>query len=194
MPSSHLILWCTLLLSSIFPSIRDFSSELAVHIRWRKYWSISLSTSPSNDYSGFISLKIDWFDLLVVQGTLRTFLQHHSWKASILQCSTFSVQLSRPNVTTGKTIALTIWTFVCRVMSLLFNKLLRFVIALLPKSKCLLISWMQSPSAVILEPEKRKSVTTSTISPSICHKVMGPDSMVLVYLILILSQLFDSPP
>jgi len=155
MPSSHLILWHPLLLSFIFPSIRDFSNESAVHIRWPKYWSIGFSISPSNEYSGFISLKIDWFDLLLVQGTLRTLLQHLSWKASILQCSTFfSIQLSWPNVTTGKTIALTTWTFVCRVMSLLFNSLLRFVIVLLSKSKHL-ISWMQSPSIVILEPKKR---------------------------------------
>ena len=182
MPSSHLILWHPLLLSFIFPSIRDFSNESAVHIRWPKYWSIGFSISPSNEYSGFISLKIDWFDLLLVQGTLRTLLQHLSWKASILQCSTFfSIQLSWPNVTTGKTIALTTWTFVRRVMSLLFNSLLRFVIVLLSKSKHL-ISWMQSPSIVILEPKKRKSVTTSTFSFSIYHEVMGPDAMILVFL------------
>ena len=196
MPSSHLILWHPLLLlSSIFPSIRDFSNKSTVHIRRPKYWSIGFSISPSNEYSGFISLKIGWFDLLLVQGTLRTLLQHHSWKASVLQCSTFfCVQLSWLNVTTEKTIVLTTWTFVCRVMSLLFNTLPRFAIAFLPRSNCPLIPRLQSPSKVILEPKKRESVTTSTFSPSICHKVMGPDAMILVYLILILRRLFHSPP
>ena len=188
MPSSHLILWHPLLLlSSIFPSIRDFSNKSTVHIRWPKYWSIGFSISPSNEYSGFISLKIGWFDLLLVQGTLRTLLQHHSWKASVLQCSTFfCVQLSWLNVTTEKTIVLTTWTFVCRVMSLLFNTLSRFVTAFLLRSNHLLISWLQSPSTVILEPKKRKSVTTSNFPPSICDEVMGPDVMILVFWVFFL--------
>ena len=152
MPSSHLILWCCPLLPlpSIFPSIKDFSSESAVHIRWPKYWSFSFSISPSNECSGLISLKIDWFDLLAFQGTFRSLLQQHSSKASVLWRSAFfMVQLSQPYVTTGKTIALTVWTFVSRVMSLLFNTLSRFVIAFLPRSSHLLISWLQSSSAVI---------------------------------------------
>ena len=154
MPSSHLILWCCplLLLPSIFPSIKDFSSESAVHIRWPKYWSFSFSISPSNECSGLISLKIDWFDLLAFQGTFRSLLQQHSSKASILWRSAFfMVQLSQPYVTTGKTIALTIRTFVGRVMSMLFNTLSRFVIAFLPRSNHLLIycshhpQWFWSP-------------------------------------------------
>ena len=156
MLSSHLILWCPLLLlPSIFPSIKDFSSESAVHIRWPKYWSFSFSISPSNECSGLISLKIDWFDLLAFQGTFRSLLQQHSSKASVLWRSAFfMVQLSQRYVTTGKTIALTIQTFVGRVMSLLFNILSRFVIAFQLRSSHLLISWLQSPSAVILEPRK----------------------------------------
>ena len=152
-PSSHLILrHPLLLLPSIFPSIRDFSNELAVHIRWPKYWNFSFSISTSNKYSGLISFKIDWFHLLGVQGTLRSLLQHHSSKASILPLSAFfMVQLSKSYMTTGKTIVLTIWTFVGRVMSLLFNTLSRFVIAFLPRRKHL-ISWLQPPSTVILEP------------------------------------------
>ena len=152
-PSSHLILWHPLLLlPSIFPSIRDFSNELAVHIRWPKYWNFSFSISTSNKYSGLISFKIDWFHLLGVQGTLRSLLQHHSSKASILPLSAFfMVQLSKSYMTTGKTIVLTIWTFVGRVMSLLFNTLSRFVLAFLPRRKHL-ISWLQPPSTVILEP------------------------------------------
>ena len=133
--------------------------------------------SPSSEYSGLISLKIDWFDLLVVQGTFRSLLQHHSSKASILWCSAFfTVQLSQLYVTNGKTIALTVWTFVSRVMSLLYNTLSRFVIVFLPRSKHL-ISWLQSPSALILEPKKRKSVTPPTFSSSIFHEVMGPNTM-----------------
>ena len=144
---------------SIFPSIRVFSSELALLIRWTKYWSFSLSISPSNEYSGLISFKIDWFDLLV-QGTLKTLLQHHSSKAAILWCSDFfMVQLSHPYMTTGKTIALTIWIFAGKVMSLVFNMLCRFVIVFLPRSRHLLISWLQSPPTVILEPKKMKFVT-----------------------------------
>ena len=151
MPSSYLILWCPLLLLSIFPSIRDFSKESAVHIRWPKYWSFSFSISPSNEHSGLIFLKIDCFDLLAVQETLRSLLQHLSLKASIFWCSTFFISHNM-YVTTGKTIALTLHTLVGRVMSLLFNTLSRFGIAFLPRSNHLLISWLQSPSAVILEP------------------------------------------
>ena len=159
MPSSHLTL-ChpLLLLPSIFPSIRVFPDESALWIRWLKYWSFSFSLGPSNEYSGLVSFKIDWFDLLAVQGTLKSLLQHHSSKASILQCSAFFiVQLSCPYMTTGKTIALPRQTFVGKVMSLLFNMLSRLVITFLPTSKHLWILWLQSPSAVILEPKKLKS-------------------------------------
>ena len=159
MPSSHLIL-CRplLLLPSIFPSIRVFSNESALHIRWTKYWSFSFSISPSNEHPGLISFRMDWLDLLGVRGTLKSLLQHHSSKASILRLSAFfTVQLSHPYMTTGKTIALTRQTFVGKVMSLLFNMLSRLVITFLPRSKRLLISWLQSPSAVILEPTKIKS-------------------------------------
>ena len=154
MPSSHFILCQPLLLPpSIFPSIRVFSSESVLHIRWLKYWSFSFSISPSNEYSGLISFRMDWLDLFAVQETLKTFLQHHSSKASILRLSAFFiVQLSHPYMTTGKTIALTRRTFVDKVMSLLFNMLSRLVVAFLPRSKCPLISWLQSPSVVILEP------------------------------------------
>ena len=152
MPSNHLILCCPLLLPpSIFPSIRIFSDESVLHIRWPKYWSFSFSISPSNEYSGMISFRTDWLDLLAVQGILKSLLQHHSSKASILLRSAFfTVQLSHPYMTTGKTIALTRRTFVGKVMSLLFNMLSGLVITFLPRSKCLLISWLQSPSAVIL--------------------------------------------
>src|SRR5574337_118852 len=173
MPSNHLIL-CPhlLLLPSIFPSIRVFSNESALCIRWPKYWSFSFNISPSNEHSGLISFRIDWFDLLAVQGTLKSLLQHHSSKASILWHSAFSmVQLSHPYMTTGKTIALIRRTFVGKVTSLLFNMLSRFVIAFLAWSKGLLISWLQSPSVVILEPKKIKSVTVSTVAPSICQEV-----------------------
>ena len=158
MPSSHLSLCCPLLLPpSIFPSIKVFSKESVLSIRWPKYWSFSFSISPSNEYSGLISLWIDWFHLLAVQGTLKSLLQHHSSKTSVLQHSTFfTVQLSLPYMTTGKTIALTRQTFVGKVMSLLFNMLSRLVITFLTRSKGLLISWLQSPSAVILEPPKNK--------------------------------------
>ena len=152
MPSNHLI-FCRplLLLPSIFPSIRVFSNESVLHIRWPEYWSFRFSISPS----GLISFRIDWFDLLAVQGTLKSLLQNHSSKASILRCSAFFiVQLSHPYMTTGKTVALTRWTFVGQVMSLLFNMLFRLVIAFLPRSKHLLISWVQLPSAVILEPKE----------------------------------------
>ena len=151
MPSNHLILcYPLLLLPSIFPSIRVFSNESALHIKWPMYWSLSFSSS--NEYSGLISFRMDWLDLLAVQGTLKSLLQHHSSKASVLRCSAFfTVQLSHPYMTTGKTIALTRWTFVDKVISLFFNMLSRLVITFLPKSKHLLISWLQSPSAVILE-------------------------------------------
>ena len=158
-----------LLPASIFPSIRVFSNESVLHIREPKDWSFSFSISPSNEYSGMISFRMHWLDLLAVDGTLKSLLQHHSSKASILWRSAFFiVQLSHPYMTTGKTIALTKWTFVDKVISLLFNMLSRLVIIFLPRSKCLLISWLQSPSAVILEPSKIKSVTDSTVSLSIC--------------------------
>ena len=173
MPSNHLILCRPLLLvPSIFPSIRVFSNESVLRIRWPKYWSFSFRISPSNEYSGLISFRMDWLNLLAIQGTLKSLLQYHSLKASILRCSDFFiVQLSHPNMTTGKTIALTRQTFLGKVMSLLFNMLSSLVIAFLPRSKRLLISWLQSPSAVILESPKIKFVTVSTVSPSICHEV-----------------------
>ena len=182
MSSNHLIL-ChpLLLLPSIFPSIRVFSNELVLQIRWPKTWSFSFSISPSNEYSGLISLRIHWFDPLAVQGTLKNLLQHYSSKVSVLWRSAFSiVQLSHPYIITGKTISLTRWTFVGKVMTLLFNMLSRLVITFLPRSKRLLILWLQSPSAVIFEPRKIKSDTVSTVSPSISHEVMGPDAMILV--------------
>ena len=171
MPSNHLLLRHTLLhLPSIFLSIRVFSSESALHIRWPKYWSFSFNTSPSNEHQGLISFRMDWLDLLEVQGTLKSLLQHHSSKASIiLRSAFFIVQLSHPYVTTGKSLVLTRRTFVGKVMSLLFNMLSRLVITFLPRSKCLLIPWLQSSSAVILKPRKIKSTTVSTVSPSICH-------------------------
>ena len=179
MQSNHLTFYCPLLfLLSIFPRIRVFSNESVLCIRWPKYWSFSFSISPSNEYSGLISFRIDWFGLLAVQRTLKSLLQHHSSKASILQCSAFSmVQLSHSYMTTGKTIALTQQTFVSKVRSLIFNMLSRFVTAFLLRSKNLLISWLQSPSAVILEPRKIKPVIVSIVSPSICHEVMGLDAM-----------------
>ena len=183
MPSNHLILCCPhLLLPSIFPSIRVFSNELALHIRLPKYWTLSFNIRPSTEHSGLISFKMDWLDLLSVQGTPKSLLQHHSSKASVLQHSAFfTAQLSHPYMTTGKTIALTRWNFVDRVMSLLFNMLSRLVITFLPRSKHLLISWLQSPSSVILELRKIKSDTVSTVSPLISHEVMGPDAMILVF-------------
>ena len=182
-PSNHLILCCPLFfLPSIFPSIRVFSNKSALHIRWPKYWSFSFSISPSNEYSGLISFRTDWFDFLAVQGTLKNLLQHHSSKASFLQHSAFLMaQHSHLYMTTGKTVALTIWTFVGKVMSLLFNRLSRFVIAFLLRSKHFLISWLQSPSTVILEPKEIKSLTISIVSPSICHEVMGQDAMISVF-------------
>ena len=175
MPSSHLILCRPLLLPpSIFPSINVFSNESVLHIRWPKYWSFSFSISPSNEHSGLISCRMDWLYLLAIQGTLKSLLQHHSSKASTRWQSVFCrVQLLHPYMTTGKTIALTIWTFVAKLMCLLFNMLSRLVIAFLPRSKHLSISWLHSPSAVILEPKKIKSVTAFTFSPSIFHEVVG---------------------
>ena len=162
--------------------IRVFSNESVLHIRWPKYWNLNFSISPSNEHPGLISFGMDWLDLLAVQETLKSLLQHHSSKASIrLRSAFFIVQFSHPYMTTGKTIALTRQNFVGKVMSLLFNMLSRFVIAFLPTSEHLLISWMQLPSAVILEPKKIKSVTVSIVSPSICHDVMGPDAMILVF-------------
>ena len=183
MPSNHLILCRPLLLPpSIFPRIRIFSNELILHIKWPKYWNFSFSIHLSNEYSGLISFRMDWFDLLAVQGTLKSLCQHHSSKASVLWHSAFFiVQLSHPYTTTGKTIALTRWTFVGKVMSLLFNMLSRLVIAFLPRNKHLLISRLQSPSAVILEPPQIKSLSISIVSPSICHEVVGPDAMILVF-------------
>ena len=165
-PSNHLNIYRPLLLPpSVFLSIRVFSNESVLRIRWPKYWNFSFSICPSNEYSGLISFRMDWLDLLAAQGTRKSILQHHSSKASILWRSAFfTVQLSRPYVTTGKTIALTRQTFVGKVMSLLLNMLSRLVITFLPRSKRLLISWLQSPSAVILEPKKIKSVTVSTVS------------------------------
>ena len=183
MPSSHLIL-CRplLLLPPIPPSIRVFSNESTLHLRWPKYWSFSFSICPSSEHPGLISFRMDWLDLFAVQETLKSLLKHHSSKAPILRRSAFfTVQLSYLYMTTGKTIALTRWTLVGKVMSLLLNTLSRLVITFLPRSKCLLISWLQSPSAVILQPQKIKSDTVSTVSPSISHEVMGPDAMILVF-------------
>ena len=183
MLSNHLIL-CRplLLLPSIFPSIRVFSNESILHSRWPKYWSFSFSISPCNEYSGLISFRMNWLYLLAVQGTLKSLLQHHSSKASVFQHSAlFTAHLSHPYMTTGKTIALTRWIFVGKVMSLLFNMLSRFVMAFLSRNKRLLISWLKLPSAVILEPKKRKPVTVSIVSPSTCHEAMGPDAMIFVF-------------
>ena len=179
MPSNHLIL-ChpLLLLPSIIPNIRVFSNESALRIRWPKYWSFSLNISPSKEHPGLICFRMDWLELLAVQGTLKSLLQHHSSKAILQHSVFFIVQLSYLYMTTGKAIALARWTFVDKVMSLLLNLLSRLVITFLPRSKCLLISWLQSPSAVILEPKKRNSVIVSTVFPSICHEVMGPEAMI----------------
>ena len=193
MPSSHLIL-ChpLLLLPSIFPTIRVFSNESALCIKWPKYWSFSFNISPSNDHPGLISFRMDGLDLLAAQGTLKSFLQCHSSKLSILWHSAFfRVQLLHPYMTTGKTIALTRWTFVDKVISLLFTMLSRLVITFLPRSKCLLISWLQSPSAVILEPKKSKLAAISIVSPCICYEVMGPDAMILVFWMLSFKSTFS---
>src|SRR5574339_418626 len=183
MPSSHLIL-CRplLLLTPIPPSIRVFSNESTLRMRWPKYWSFSFSIIPSKEIPGLISFRMDWLDLLAVQGTLKSLLQHHGSKASILWRSAFfTVQLSHPYMTTGKTIALTRGTFVGKVMSLLLNMVSRLVITFLARSKHLLISWLQSPSAVILESPQIKSDTVSTVSPPISHEVMGPDAMIFIF-------------
>ena len=194
-PSNQLVLHSPLLfLPSVFPSISVFSDELALHIRWSTYWSFSFSISPSNEHPGVISFRMDWLDLLAVQGTLKSHLQHHSSKASILLYSAFfMVQPSHPHMTIGKTLALAIWTFVGKVMSLLFNTLSSFVIPFLPRSKLLLISWLQSPSTVILEPKKIKSVTVPIVSPSICHKWWSQMPWSSFSECWVLSQLFHSP-
>ena len=186
MPSSHLILCYPLfLLPLIPPSIRVFSNESTLHMRWPKYWSFNFSIIHSKEHPGLIFFRMDWLDLLAVQGTLKSLLQHHSSKASILRRSAFlTVQLSHPCMTTGKTIALTKQNFVGKVMSLLLNMLYRLVITFLPRSKHLLISWLQSPSAVISEPKKIKSDILSTVSPSISHEVMGPDAMIFIFWML----------
>ena len=177
MPSSHCILCCPLLLlPPIPPSITVFSKESTLHMRWPKYWSFSFSISPSKEHPGLISFRMDWLDFLAVQGTLKSFLQNHCSEVSILQHSAFFIfQLSHPYLTPGETIALTKWTFVDKVMSLLFNILSRLIITFLSNSKHLFVSWLQSPSAVILEPKKIKSATVSTVSPSIHHEVMALD-------------------
>ena len=185
MPTNHLILCHPLLQLSIFPSIRVFSNESALCIRWLKYWSFSFNISPSSEYSGLISVRMGWLDLLAVRGTLKfkrsetlnTVQKHQFFGAQAF----FMVQLSHPYMITGKTIVLTRQTFAGKVMSLLFNKLSRLVITFLPRSTCPLMSWLQSPSAVILEPPKMKSVTVSIVSPSTCHEVTGPDAMILVF-------------
>ena len=182
MSSSHLILCRPLLLQlPIPPSLRVLSNESILPMRWPKYWGFSFSIIPSKEIPGLIS-RMDWLDLLAVQGTLKSLLQNHSSKASILQRSAFfTVQLSHPDMTPGKIRALTRQTFVDKVMSLLFNMLSSLVITFLPRSKRLLISWLQSPSVVILEPAKIKSDTVSTVSPSICHELIGPDVMIFVF-------------
>ena len=193
MPSNHLILCPPLLfLPSIFPSIRVFSNESVLRIRWPKYWSFGFNIGPANEHPGLVSFKMDWLDLLTVQGMLKSLLRHHSSKASILQCSAFFiVHLSHPYMTTGKTIALTRRTFVGKVMSLLFNMLTWLVITFLLRCKQLLISWLQSPSAVILEPPKIKSVPVSIVSPSICHEVVGPNARILVFWMLSFKSTFS---
>ena len=181
MPSSHVIC-CPLLLPPIPLSIRVFFNEPTLHMRWPKYWSFSFNISPSNEHPELVSFSMDLLDLLAVQGTLKSLLQHHSSKASTLRRSAFfTAQISHPYMTTGKTIALTRWTSVGKVMSLLLNMLSRLVITFLPGSKSLLISWLQSPSAVILEPRKIKSDTVSTVSPSISYEVIEPDARILVF-------------
>ena len=193
MPSNHLILCCPF---SSCPSLLAsvFSNESTLRMRCPKFWSFSFNISLSNEHPGLISFRMNWLDLLAVQGTLKSLLQHHSSKASILHYSAFfTVQFSHPYMTTGKTIALTRWTFVGTVMSLLLNMLSRLIITFLPKSKHLLISWLQSPSSVILEPRKIKSDTVSTVSPSISHEVMGPDAMIFIFWMLSFKPNFHSP-
>ena len=195
MTSNHFIL-CRplLLLPSIFPSIRVFSNESALRIKWPKYWSFSFNISPSNDYSGQISFRIEWLDLLVVQGTLKSLLQHHSWKASVFQLSVFFIlQLSHPYVTTEKIMALTRWTFVDKAMSLLFNILSKLVITFLPRSNCLLISWLQLTSAVIFGVPKNKVCHSFHCFLCIFHEVMGLDVMILVFWMLSVKPIFSLP-
>ena len=183
MPSSHLILCCSfLILPPILLSIRVFSNDSTLHMRWPKYWSFSFNVIPSIEIPGLISVRMDWLDLFAVQGILKSLFQHHSSEASVLWCSAFfTVQLLHSYMTTEKTIALTRWTFVSKVISLLFNTLSRYVILFLPRSKRLLMSCLQSPSAVIWESKKIKSFTVSNFSSSICHEVMGPDATILVF-------------
>ena len=194
MPSNHFILCCPLLLlPSIFLSISVFSNESVLCIKWPKYWNFSFNISPSSENSGLISFRMDWLNLFAAQGTLKSLLHHYSSTASILWCSAFfMVQLSHPYMTTGKTIALIRWTFVGKVLSLLFDTLSRFFIAFLPRSKHLLISWLQSPSAVILQPPKIKSFTVSIVSSAICHEVIGMDAMILVFWMLSFMPTFHS--
>ena len=192
MPSSHLILCCPLLLlPPTPPSIRVFSSESVLHMRWPKCWSFSFSISPSNEYTRMISFRMDWLDLFAVQGTLKSLFQHYNLNASIFQHSAFfTVQLSHPYMTAAKTIALTRQTFAGKVMSLLYSMLSRLVITFLPRSKCLLISWLQSPSAVILEPPSPQK-KSDTVSPSISHEVMGADAMILLFWMLSFKPTFS---
>ena len=192
MPSNHLIL-CRhlLLLPSILPSIRDFSNESALHIRWPKHWSISFNISPSNEHQGLISFTMHWLDLLAVQGILKSLLQYHSSKASILRCSAFFIVQTHIHTWPLEKLVLTRWTFVGKLMSLLFNILSRLAISFLPRSNSLLISWLQSPSLLILEPQKIKSAIVSTVSPSICHEEMGPDAMILVFWMLSFKPIFS---
>ena len=183
-----------LLLPSIFPNIRVFSNESAPRIREPKYWCFSFSISPSNEYSRLISFRVDWFDLLAVQGILESSSAPQNSKVSVLQCSDiFMVQHSHLNVFPGKTIALTIWTFVCKVMSLLFNTLSWSAVTFLPRSKCLLISWLHLPSTVILEPKKMMFLTVSIVYTSVCHEVMGSDAMILVFWMSTSKPGFHSP-
>ena len=194
MPSNHLILCCHLLLPSIFPSIRVFSSESVLCIRWPKYWSFSFNVSSYNEDSGLISFRMDWLDLLAVQWTLKSLFQNHSSKVSVLRRSAlFMIQFSHLHMTTRKTTALTRRNFVGKVMSLPFNMLSRLVIAFLPRSKHLWVSWLQSLPAVILEAKKIKSVTVSIVSPSICNEMMGLDAMILVFWMLSFKPTFHSP-
>ena len=193
--------WChPTISSSVIPfssCLQSFSAsgsfpKSQIAIRWPKYWSFSFSISPSNEHPGLISSTMDWLNLLAVQGTLKSLLQHYSSKASILQClAFFMVQLSHSYTTTGKTITLTRWIFVGKFMFLLFNMVSRLVIVFLPRSKRLLISWLQLPSAVILEPLKIKSLTISTVSPSICHEVMGPDAIIFIFWMLSFKPTFS---
>ena len=181
--------------ASVFPSMRVFSNDWVLRIRWPEYWSFSFNNSPSNKHLGLISFRMDWLDILAVQGTPKSLLQYHSSKASILWGSAFFIiQLSHPYMTTGKTIALTRQTLVIKVISLLYNMLSRLVKTFLPTSTCLLFSWLQIPSAVILELQKIKSATVSTVSPSICHEVMEPNAIILVFWMLSFKPTYSLSP